>query len=374
VTASIAVVTKRAGLTLTMNSATHRFVEIRPVAGWLERQWAEQVVVLDLESAEVTLAAIETLTAAGVDAPIIVIATDTDGWDELLSLHPDLSLVSLPIMPAALLSAVDRAVRRAQLDPTPASVVATTKSSDLVVDALVVAEPEPAVDPGLSTGPFISPKQPTTVPPPRPRKSQAAPAATSAVAVTPTSRVEAPEPEPRSAQLAVDPRQALMKVVRTLQHDVVRLGRVPEVAEVLRHLCVSAVACDASAVLVPDGDVWRVSASAHLRPLEERLQISSDHWLVTEVVEANSGVLIKNTDIARTRLSGSPLASWPNLMALPVAEARALVLLARQDKGFNRKDLVRARQEVDSYGRQLLDAIDVRDLARKMIEFVNLVD
>lgn len=166
----------------------------------------------------------------------------------------------------------------------------------------------------------------------------------------------------------------VMNVVRSLQGDIFRLGRVPEVAELLRQHCASAVACDASAVLVPDGDVWRVSAGDHLRPLEKRLQISSGHWLVTEVVEAGHGLLIKNTDIARTQLSGSPLASWPNLLALPVADARALLLLARQDKSFNRKDLTRARQEVGSFGSQLADALDVRRLARKMIEFVDLVD
>jgi hypothetical protein len=85
-----------------MNSPSHHFVEVRPVSGWQARTWSEDVVVLDLETAESTLSAIETLTGSGVEAPVIVVATDSDGWDELLSLYPDLSFVSLPIMPASI--------------------------------------------------------------------------------------------------------------------------------------------------------------------------------------------------------------------------------------------------------------------------------
>ena len=165
-----------------------------------------------------------------------------------------------------------------------------------------------------------------------------------------------------------------MELVRSLLQGVERLGRVHEVAEMLRQRCASSVACDASAVLVPDGNAWRVAAGEHLRPLEERLQIGPDHWLAMEVVAANHGLIIQNTDIARTRLSGAPLASWPNLIALPVSGVGALVLLARQDKGFGRKDLNSLRQEVEAFGGQLQDAVDVRDLARKMIDFVDLVD
>ncbi len=60
-TSTIAVVTRRTGVALAMSSATHHFVEVRPVTGWAHRDWPEQVVVLDLETAQSTQAAIETL-------------------------------------------------------------------------------------------------------------------------------------------------------------------------------------------------------------------------------------------------------------------------------------------------------------------------
>ncbi|HET7736865.1 MAG TPA: hypothetical protein VFK52_12880, partial [Nocardioidaceae bacterium] len=135
-----------------------------------------------------------------------------------------------------------------------------------------------------------------------------------------------------------------------------------------------AVGCEASVVLVRDGDSWRVAAGEHLRPLEERLQVAGDHWLVKEVVDSHHGVTITDTDIARTRLGGAPLASWPNLMALPVDDVQAFVVLARTAKAFTRKELNLARREIDTFGDQIHDAIDVRALARRMREFLDLVD
>lgn len=165
-----------------------------------------------------------------------------------------------------------------------------------------------------------------------------------------------------------------MDMVHGLARDASRLSRVHEVAEVIRRNCAEAVECAASAVLVPDGDAWRVSAGKHLRPLEERLQITKDHWLVTEVASAHHGLLIKDTDIARTKLSGSPLASWPNLLVLPVEEAGAIVLLARDSKGFGRGDLIKVRHALGDSGAQLQDAVDVRDLARRLAGFTDPVD
>jgi hypothetical protein len=165
-----------------------------------------------------------------------------------------------------------------------------------------------------------------------------------------------------------------MSMVHGLSRDASRLGRVHEVAEVIRRNCAGSVDCAASAVLVPDGDVWRVSAGAHLRPLEERLQITSNHWLVTEVAAANHGVLIKDTDIARSKLGGAPLVSWPNLLALPVEEVGAIVLLARDGRGFGRGDLTRARQAVGHSGADLRNAVDVRNLARQLAGFTDPIE
>ena len=165
-----------------------------------------------------------------------------------------------------------------------------------------------------------------------------------------------------------------MVMVRDVLPVVGHLSRVPEVAELLRSRCAAAVSCEASAVLVPDGDVWRVSAGAHMRPLEERLQITAEHWLVSEIVRAGHGVLIRDTDVARTRLSGAPLASWPNLLALPIPEVDAIVLLARKTKAFGRGDLTKGRQAIGQAAIQLREAFDVRSLARALSAFVDPVD
>ena len=165
-----------------------------------------------------------------------------------------------------------------------------------------------------------------------------------------------------------------IQLVRLLRPLVGRLSRVPEVAELLRQRCASAVPCEASAVLVPDGEIWRVAAGHQLRPLEERLQVDAAHWLVTEVVAQGHGVLIRDTDIARTRLSGAPLAAWPNLMALPVSEVNAVVLLARQVKPFSRSDLTKGKQAIGPAALQLGEAVDVRDLARALSQFANKIE
>ncbi len=165
-----------------------------------------------------------------------------------------------------------------------------------------------------------------------------------------------------------------MGLVRSLQRDISRLGRVHEAARLLRDRCTSAVPCDAAAVLVPDEDVWRVAAGARLRPLEQRLQVRADHWLVAEVVTASHGLLVRDTDVVRARLSGSPLASWPHLLALPVIEARSLVLLARESGGFSEDDLTRAHAALDDAGRLLRDALEVRDLARAMSDYTDRAD
>jgi len=164
-----------------------------------------------------------------------------------------------------------------------------------------------------------------------------------------------------------------MDLVRALTPLVGRLSRLHEVSEMARVRCASAVPCEASAVLVPDGDAWRVSAGDRLRPLEERVQVAAQHWLITEVVGKGHGLLFRDTDVARTKLSGAPLASWPNLLALPVDEVDAVVLLARRDKPFAGADLTAAKQSLGSVAQQLAEAVDVRQLARALNVFLDPV-
>ncbi len=371
---SIVVVTKRAGLTLTMQSPGHHYIEVRPAAGWLDRSWTEDVLVLDLEAADVALEAIESLRTAGVDSPVIMVANDTDGWDEVIAVHTDLFLVSLPISPTSLLSTVDRAARANRSSPLAAATATAHSLTGTRTEEVVAPElprPLPEVLEPVVPAP-APPEEPVAKPAPTPRPTVPAvpPVATSPARTVAPATPAPSEPETTSKKRRDDP----ISMVRTLQEVVGHLSRLHEVAELLRRRCTDAVTSEASAVLVPDGEVWRVSAGAHLRPLEERLQITADHWLITEIVRAGHGVLIRDTDVARTRLSGAPLASWPNLMALPIREVDALVLLARKTKPFGRGDLTKGSQAIGQAAIQLKEAFDVRSLARALATFVDPVD
>ena len=161
--------------------------------------------------------------------------------------------------------------------------------------------------------------------------------------------------------------------MRALLLEVGRLPRVADTAVVVLSRATEAAAADAAAVLVPDEGVWRVEAGSGLRPLEERLQIDASHWLVTEIAIGRRGLLITNTDVARNQLAGAPLASWANLLAVPVA-GEAFLLLARERGAFTREDLTQVAGAVVGLDAPMSDAIDVRRLARKMIDYLDLVE
>jgi hypothetical protein len=372
----VAVVTRRTGVTLTLGSKTHHLVEVRPVGEWLERSWVEDVIVLDLETGDATSAAVERLRLMDAGKPIVVIAADGAPWDLLTTLYPDLFVVPLPITASTLLDTVDRAraasravtvtppVRGIDRPPPPMTVapepVAIPEPADqaaptyrephreggrrrLRPDTVIDVEPETAI---LTEG-----------------VSAALPAPSAAL--SPISAAPA-------ASLPHQSSDAVGKV-RALLLEVAVLPRVADTAGVVLSRATEAAAADAAAVLVPDEGVWRVEAGSGLRPLEERLQIDATHWLVTEIAIGRRGLLIKNTDVARNQLAGAPLASWANLLAVPVA-GEVFLVLAREHSAFTREDLTQVAGAVVGLDAPMNDAIDVRRLARKMIDYLDLVE
>jgi hypothetical protein len=123
---------------------------------------------------------------------------------------------------------------------------------------------------------------------------------------------------------------------------------------------------DAAAVLVLDGQVWRVSAGVGLRPLERRLVLDDTHWLIEETAIGGRALLVEDTDIVRQKLSGAPLAAWRHLMTLPIGELRAAVILARGgDAGpFRERDLAAVVDPVREAAGLLERALQIRRLAR----------
>ena len=137
-----------------------------------------------------------------------------------------------------------------------------------------------------------------------------------------------------------------------------------------------AVGIDAVAVLIPDGQLWTIVGAIGHRHLEERLSLSEDHWLVQEVSGAHHGVVIEDTDIARNRLAGAPLAAWPHLMSCPLPDVRGLVILARSSNGppFTARDLGHASTALVDADSLFRTSLQLRELARRLRTFAELED
>jgi hypothetical protein len=125
---------------------------------------------------------------------------------------------------------------------------------------------------------------------------------------------------------------------------------------------------DAAAVLVPDGTRWRVSGGVGLRQLERRLLLDTSHWLISEIAVGGRALLIEDTDIVRPRLTGAPLAAWRHLLAVPVPEIHAAVVLARSQEAarFTEADLAAVVPVVTEAGPLLAAAMRMRELARAL--------
>jgi hypothetical protein len=130
----------------------------------------------------------------------------------------------------------------------------------------------------------------------------------------------------------------------------------------------------AAVVLLPDGDVWRVCAAIGARPLEWRYVLEPDSWVVTTVVDGNRGVIVEESDIARQRLGGAPLAHHKHLMIVPIVGPRGVIVLARESEPFTEAELTAIAQIAADAGRVLSDGVAVRDLARALSDFRGLDD
>jgi CheY-like chemotaxis protein len=157
-------------------------------------------------------------------------------------------------------------------------------------------------------------------------------------------------------------------LVRMLHERAGDLYGVSDTAQVLADDVIERADADAAAILVPDGPIWRVSGGVGLRPLERRLVLEDAHWLITEIGSAGRAVLIEDTDIIRQQLSGAPLAAWRHLLAVPVPDVRAIVVLARGQEGgpFTDRDLSAVIAPVREAAALLSQAVETRRLARML--------
>jgi hypothetical protein len=145
-----------------------------------------------------------------------------------------------------------------------------------------------------------------------------------------------------------------------------------EIAQVIVEDAVVRSLADGGALLVPDGALWRVAAGVGLRPLEYRLQLLPEAWIIENVATAGKGVLIQDSDVARLDLRGTPLASRNHLMAVPVPQVRAVLILSRDGvEPFSEDSLGSLAGLATEAGPLLEQAADLRTLARLLARHLN---
>jgi hypothetical protein len=161
----------------------------------------------------------------------------------------------------------------------------------------------------------------------------------------------------------------VISAVRALTFAVDQLDSVADTAQVVLSEALQVVPASAGALLVRDGVEWRVAAGEGLRPLEHRIRLDPEHWLVTEVSTSWHGVLISGGEGQWSQLFGAPLSSRAHLLAAPQPPLGAILMLARDDEQFSEDDLQALVPLNEEAGHLLSDAVDVRRLARALRPF-----
>ena len=186
-----------------------------------------------------------------------------------------------------------------------------------------------------------------------PRPSRAHPADRPPVTV-----VDLREPLPE------DPRStpALVRALLSRSHEVYGVS---EAGNLVVGDALARTGASAGALLLQDGDSWRVAAGEGLRRLEHRYVLSADSWLVTTIASRHKGVIIDRTDVARRPLAGAPLAAHKHLVAAPVRAVAGILLIARDDDpAFGERDLASLARLAEASAGILASAMDARQLAR----------
>lgn len=164
-----------------------------------------------------------------------------------------------------------------------------------------------------------------------------------------------------------------MGLVRSLLPMAEGLPLLAETADELIDRAMAQVDADDAAIVLRDGETWRVVAGSGLRPLELRAQLTADHWLVETVYRNAQPLVVNNTDSVRPQLAGAPLASRKSLIVAPLAGLHALLLVARRDDpAFTESELRQVAELCLVLIPRLAEAIDVRDLARALDQFKEL--
>ncbi len=192
----------------------------------------------------------------------------------------------------------------------------------------------------------------------------APPPATATATAEQTGRTAA---RPRRAELA-DQQMSSTDLVDALLKRLPAMLGVGVVAAAVADDACQRVRATASAVLVSDAGRCVVAAGVGLRPLEKRLQLDADHWLVREVVRAGHGLIVEDTDIARRDLVGAPLGASQHLLIVPITHVGGLLMVARDanDVAFTSPELAAVTRLASEAAGPLHEALRLRELGRRL--------
>lgn len=350
----------------------------RAFPDWLRTDEHVDALVLELGEPGVARAAVQRLREAARRTPVLLVASDRPGWDTAgLSRLPATVVLPAPVTGQALGAALaallagptERATAQA---PAAADTDGSREASAAREHALTVA----ALDELLEDrgDPFGADERLERIIPAPHRPAEERPpmagVSTAGGAARRTTRTWATTAAARPPSDASPDGSGPAALVRELNLLVPLLYGVAETADVVIAEAVERTGAGAGALIVPDGDRWRVAGGVGLRSLEHRYELDAGSWLVREIALGQQGAVIEDSDVARPPLQGAPLASWRHLLAAPVPDVGAVLLLARaDDPAFDEADL----RTLALLGREadplLAAALDTRSLARALSQF-----
>jgi CheY-like chemotaxis protein len=400
--ARLALVSRNPAMSMALSATDHSVVEVRPaqLEDWLNNRddVGVDALILDLGSPATAGRVIGDLRVQRRWTPaLVVVGNEAEATQSDVSRMPGVDVLALPLTPERLQAAVEAVLRLPRAAPNLAAEpllddVPALQSDDLpnLMDlSSVPSIAGPTTEPIITTRPV-----PVPLPEPQPMSEQepeelppglsvaAAPTAPYEHTESPTRRERRRRAAEPTTPLRLDPTEPPFNPaarpgspndpVALLLLDADARYTLNETAQVIVEDAVLRSSADAGALLVPDGAVWRVAAGVALRPLEHRLQLTSESWLVQQIADAGKGILVEDSDVARLDLRGAPLASHTHLMAVPVPQVGAILLLARdRNETFTEQSLGALAGLADEAGDLLQSAIDLRTLARALARHVD---
>ncbi|GAC1611787.1 MAG: hypothetical protein NVS3B26_28120 [Mycobacteriales bacterium] len=369
-TSRLLVVSGNPGLGMLLAQHGYDVDDCRPGGKWWAAAAEANALVLDLGTVADAARALTRLP--NPSPPMLLVGLADEEWNQL-AVRWDAPLLCLPLAPADVLRQVRELLKAgaAPAQPSPAQPTA---------DEWQRAE-RTAAAAGTGLSKVIAPVEPrTSAASSREHVGRTRPGSAVAPPLTVVERRSATRVHVNDTAMpsaAAHPYAAVLSETGVTDLVGQLLARLPDVAslgDVAAAILMDAVMkcqAQAGAVLVKDGAVWTVQAGHGLRPVEERLHVAEDSWLIEQIIHQGRGLLVEDSDIARQRLAGLPVASWTNIAAAPLGARRAVVILGADERVFSEADLT-ALRALDQEAEQLIDrAVHVRALARALLPFAD---